>query len=391
MRRLHLARLGKAAAVAAGLVAVPLMLEARLTRHEQPIRDSWQRSPIARRGRTLLGFSFRPRQIEAFGLGGPPTLQALLAYPFDLVRLAAYWNHIEVRTGVFDTSELDWQLEAAERAGKRVIFSVGAIKNFGYPEFFVPNHRLERPLPEGSLITTSTHPDLLAGAIGFIGHIVNRYRDRTSIVAWQLEHEAVDPLGVEHSWRLGVDFVQRELEALRSADTSRPVMMNGFLPTSSVVRISQWWRTRDQGDSLAVASRLADIVGIDYYPRHALLALGSRTLYLNGAALPWQKALTETTLKGVWGHGKRVMVAEGQAEPWEAMTLPPNPALRQMFSCRPEDLIGNYNITMKWASLNRPIFAYLFWGAEYWILRDRSGDPTYLRAMARILDEAEAQ
>ena len=112
---------------------------------------------------------------------------------------------------------------------------------------------------------------------------------------------------------------------------------------------------------------------------------------MNGAALPWQKALTETTLKGVWGHGKRVMVAEGQAEPWEAMTLPPNPALRQMFSCRPEDLIGNYNVTMKWASLNRPIFAYLFWGAEYWILRDRSGDPTYLRAMARILDEAEAQ
>ena len=45
---------------------------------------------------------------------------------------------------------------------------------------------------------------------------------------------------------------------LRAADPSRPLMMNGFLPTSQLVRLTQWWRTRDQGDSLAVAQRLAD-------------------------------------------------------------------------------------------------------------------------------------
>jgi len=388
MRRVNLARLGTAAAVAAGLITVPLMLEARLAKRDQAVHDSWQRSPITRRGRTLLGFSFRPRQVEAFGLDGQATLEALLAYPFDLVRLAAYWNHIEERAGAFDTSDFDWQLEAAERAGKWVIVSVGAIKNFGYPEYFVPKHQLERPLSEGSLVRPSTHAELLSGATRFIRRIVKRYRDRASIVAWQLEHEAVDPLGVEHSWRLGVDFVQRELDALRDADPSRPVMMNGFLPTSSLVRLSQWWRTCDQGDSLAVASRFADIVGIDYYPRHALLALGSRTLYLSGANLPWQKALTETLLEGIRRQGKRVMVSEGQAEPWEAVTLPPNPERREMFSCRPVDVIGNYNAAMEWGARDGRMYAYLFWGAEYWILRDRSGDPSYLQAIARILDEA---
>jgi hypothetical protein len=35
-------------------------------------------------------------------------------------------------------------------------------------------------------------------------------------------------------------------------------MMNGFLPTSTPVRVMQWWRSRDQGDSLAVAQGLAD-------------------------------------------------------------------------------------------------------------------------------------
>ena len=43
-------------------------------------------------------------------------------------------------------------------------------------------------------------------------------------------------------------------------------MMNGFLPTSTPVALQQWWRTRDQGDSLAVAQRLADIVGVRLLP-----------------------------------------------------------------------------------------------------------------------------
>ena len=32
--------------------------------------------------------------------------------------------------------------------------------------------------------------------------------------------------------------------------------------------------------------------------------------------------------------------------------------------------------------------AYLFWGAEYWLLRERQGDPRYLRAFSRVLDHA---
>jgi len=49
--------------------------------------------------------------------------------------------------------------------------------------------------------------------------------------------------------------------------------MNGFLPTSVPVALQQRWRTRDQGDSLEAAQRLADIVGVDYYPRYGLLSL----------------------------------------------------------------------------------------------------------------------
>jgi glycosyl hydrolase family 42 (putative beta-galactosidase) len=364
------------------------MFELRLKRPAQPLTGAWSELPITPRGSTMLGITFRPRQLEALGLDGPASLHTLLHYPFDMIRLGAYWNRIEPQRGVFDTSELDRQVDAAERAGKQVILAVGAVKTFGYPELFVPSHYLEKPLREGMLIQPADYPELIAGATEFIARVVGRYRDRQSIIAWQLEHEAVDPLGVEHSWRLALSFVERELRVLRVADPSRPVMMNGFLPTSSLVQVTQWWRTRDQGDSLDVAARLADLVGVDYYPRHAMRGLGRLTLYLETADLPWERARRKRLFATVQAGGKRLMVSEGQAEPWEAVTVPPNPEGQASHSCPPEDLIRNYNATMAWSASGPPLYAYLFWGAEYWLLRDRNGDSSYLKTFARILEQA---
>ena len=363
-------------------------MELRLERSSRPLTQAWSTHPVEPRGSTMLGISFRPLQAAALGLDERATLRSLLDYPYPLIRLGAYWNRIEAELGKFDTAELDWQIGAVERAGKQIILAVGAVKTFGYPEVFVPSHWLAQPLREGSLVQPASHPALLSGAEQFISRIVTRYRDRQSIVAWQLEHEAVDPLGVEHSWRLGLPFVERELQALRAADPSRPVMMNGFLPTSSVVRISQWWRTRDQGDSLAVAASLADIVGIDYYPRTALRRLGNRSLYLDGADGRSSRAIRERLFGSVRGRGKRLMVSEGQAEPWETTTVPPSPQRHVPFSCPPEQVIINYNSALRWSLNGDRLYTYLFWGAEYWLLRNQSGDPSYLQAFARVLENS---
>jgi hypothetical protein len=371
---------------AAGLLVVPLASEVRLRRAAQPLTGAWQHLPIEPRRSTLLGISFRPPQVDALGLDGRTTLQTLLAYPFQLIRLGAYWNPIEPGPGSFNTGELDWQIDAAEQAGKQIILCVGPLKTFGYPEFFVPAHRLRQPFPEHARIKPSAYPSLLASATEFITRLVERYKNRKGIVAWQLEHEAVDPLGLEHSWRLDVSFLEKEMEALRRADPTRPVMLNGFLPTSLLVRLSQWWRTRDQGDSLAVAQRLADIVGIDYYPRHALMNIGTRTLYLDGSKCPWQQRRRKQLFARASKHEQQVMIAEGQAEPWETVTIPPNPDRQGMYSCLPEHVITNYNDWMRWSQQDVPLYAYLFWGAEYWMLRKQHADPSYLRAFARILE-----
>jgi hypothetical protein len=383
-------RIAALSAAAASLLAAPIASEVRVKRAMRPLTDRWQHVPVTPRRTTLLGISFRPPQVEALGLDARMTLRTLLTYPFQLVRLGAYWQRMEPEPGRFRPDELDWQVDAAERAGKQIILCVGATKTFGYPEFFVPAHHLQHPLQEGALVDPAAHASLLAAATAFVTRIVERYRDRKAIVAWQVEHEAVDPLGMEHSWRLADAFVQDEVAAVRKADPTRPIMMNGFLPMSVPVRLQQWWRTRDQGDSLSVAQRLADIVGVDYYPRHALVSLGGeRTLYLDGSRSPWQQRKRKQLFAWAHTHGRRLMISEGQAEPWEAVTTPPNPHGQGMYSCLPEQVIVNYNHCMSWAEPGAvSLYAYLFWGAEYWVLREQSGDARYMRAFARVLENA---
>lgn len=370
---------------AASRLALPIVSEIRLTRATRPLTDRWQRIAVEPRHATLLGISFRPLQAEALGLDVRTTLRTLLAYPFQLVRLGAYWNRIETEPGQPHFDALDWQIDAAERAGKQIILNVGAVKTFGYPEFFVPSHHLERPLREGALVHPAAHPALLSAATAFITRVVDRYKDRRAIVAWQVEHEAVDPLGIEHSWRLAAAFVEAEVNAVRQTDPTRPIMMNGFLPTSSPVRIQQWWRTRDQGDSLSVAQRMADMVGVDYYPRHALVRIGALTAYLDGSRGRASERRRQRLCAWAVERGRQLMISEGQAEPWETATTPPSPAGRGMYSCLPERLIENYNACMRWPA---HLYAYLFWGAEYWVARSQQRDTRYIQAFARVLERS---
>jgi hypothetical protein len=366
--------------------AAALLPEIKVARPGRPLTSKWEELPVTPAGATMLGISYRPLQAAALGLDPKQALADLLQYPFAVLRLAAYWNQLEPGAGRLDAGVLDRQIDAAAQAGKKIILCVGAVKAFGYPEFFVPAHHLPSPLPERRLVSPQSHPHLVAAATSFIGRVVERYRDRAEIIAWQVEHEPVDPLGMEHSWRLSAAFVRQEVAAVRAADSSRPLLLTGFLPTSTPVRVQQGWRTRDQGDSMAVAGRLADVVGINFYPRHAIVRLGSRTVYLTGSRSPWQRRLNEGLCTRLARSGRTVMVTEGQAEPWETVTTPPSQPGSGMFSCLPEHVIENYNEGLQLGgAAPAGLWAYLFWGAEYWLRRREQGDNRYLAAFSRVL------
>ena len=217
--RFNTAAVALGAAAAAALA--PLAAEVRIARPARPLTGRWRRLAVEPAGDALLGISFRPLQAQALGLDPGPTLAELLDYPFRLIRLAAYWDRMEPDPGRFDPAWLDWQVEAAERAGKQIIICLGPVKAFGYPEFFVPAHRLSAPLPERRMVSAADRQPLLDAGTDFIARVVGRYAACRAVIAWQVEHEAVDPLGVEHSWRLAAGFVRREVAAVRAADPDR--------------------------------------------------------------------------------------------------------------------------------------------------------------------------
>lgn len=326
------------------------------------------------------------------GLNPVEAMLDLLARPFDIIRLPAYWSLIEPGPAGRHFDALDRQVDAAQHAGKQLILAVGAVKNFGYPEFFVPAHRLPEPLRDGSVIDPEGWPSLLAAAVEFVSAVVERYRDCSRLIAWQVEHEAVDPLGMEHSWRLSRSFVEREIAAVRAADPVRPVLLNGFLAMTGAIRAVQSWRTRGQGDSLALAMTSADIVGVDYYPRFALGRIGSTTLYMDAGREAWRSAQGRGVLSAGRQGGRRIMVSEGQAEPWETAVIPEARADHFPYSCTPEQLIRNYTDCIDaCGAAETALEAYLFWGAEYWLARRRNGDSSYLEAFERVLAESAAR
>ncbi len=369
------------------LALVPLGAEVRISDAKKPFTNNWSQIPIEPRSSTLLGITFRPQQVQAFGLEMRPTLNKLLEYPLQIVRLGAYWNKMEPENGRFDTTELDWQIDTIEKTGAKIILCVGALKTFGYPEYFIPHHYMPKPFPDATLITPIKHKELLLGANNFISRIVDRYKNRQSIIAWQLENEPADPLPSAHYWRISADFLKEELNALRVCDQTKPVMINGFLATSLFIRIGAAWLTRDQGNSLDLAKGLSDIIGVDYYPRIAISPVASETMYLDTSKVFWGQGDRNNLANWSRSHNQKFMVAEGQSEPWELTVIPPSPQHYALYSCTPQNLIENYNF---WASCAecRPMYSYLFWGAEYWVLRANNGNRQYLDAFAKILSNA---
>ena len=84
----------------------PALTELRLRRAARPLTERWRQLPVQPRGAAKLGISFRPLQATALGLDPDTALQALLAYPFQVIRLSAYWNRLEPHQG--DFRRLSW-------------------------------------------------------------------------------------------------------------------------------------------------------------------------------------------------------------------------------------------------------------------------------------------
>jgi hypothetical protein len=125
-----------------------------------------------------FGATFVPNYARYFELDPKETLQAMID---DLgirrFRLVSYWKIHEPQPDQYDFSELDWQFDMIEAAGGEVSLAIG-LRQPRWPECHGPEWAMAKSVPEWT-------EDLK----DYMGEVIDRYKDRPSLVEYQLENE----------------------------------------------------------------------------------------------------------------------------------------------------------------------------------------------------------
>ncbi|MCS6801919.1 MAG: beta-galactosidase [Chloroflexota bacterium] len=336
-----------------------------------------------------LGANFSPLEASYMDLDAPAAFDEILSLNLDFIRLGAYWNELEQREGKFDWGRLERYLEKAARRGIPVILTLG-MKAPVWPEYHLPWWVHESVwLPPTGLITRD--PRLAALAHAFTRAVAERYAAAPEITVLQVENEPFEPVLTEHGWTLDEPYLRQQVAIVRSADRlGRPILLTAYVGTHRLVTGLQslQWRLAAQPVTVPLFGMrseraliaLADIVGLDVYPNIGWKFFGLPS-YLRaidpddyGALLAWRDA--------VLAAGKRVMIAECQAKPWE-----PGDKVYRHFetpSFRPHDIAP---LVARLASFGFSDIA--LWGVEHWLWHRDHGDPRWWREGQRLLERRE--
>lgn len=300
------------------------------------------------------GMSFNTPYARELGLDWQVTYDAILN---DLgvrhLRLAAHWPMVEPGQGVYNFTELDYQIDRAEAVGAEVILAVGR-RLPRWPECHVPEW------------TRSLTREMVQEAqLAYMTEVVTRYRDRAAVRYWQVENEPfLRAFAFEHCGELDESFLDQEIALVRELDPSRQIIVtdSGNLGTWSG------------------AYRRADIFGTSVYVHFWNPELGQFRTFLP----PWFYRLKASVM--ALAHGTRpVFLIELSAEPWlvEPVTEVPLPTQFTRMD------IEKFEEILAYAADTRLDRQYL-WGAEWWYWLMLQGETAFWdRGKALFMKDTE--
>lgn len=229
------------------------------------------------------GATFSPQQATDLGLDWRKVYLAMLN---DLgvkkIRLAAYWNKIEATENSYDWADLDWQIDTAGNAQAKIILAVGG-RLPRWPECHYPGwtKSIDEKAKEEKILN-------------YIQATVERYKNNSQIIAWQVENEPfLSNFG--ECPDLNVSLLDKEISLVRSLD-SRPIVV------TDSGELSIW----------VPAAKRADIFGTTMYLNTYSQHLKSYIRYpITPSFFKLKKNLTS-----LFAKPKDWLVIELQAEPW---------------------------------------------------------------------------
>jgi hypothetical protein len=161
-----------------------------------------------------FGASFSARTARDFGMDPRECLSvALEELQIKRLRLMSYWDIHEAKKGIYDFTELDWQIQLAEKYGADVTLAIG-LRQPRWPESHWPDWA--KTLPDS---------EWQQALYAYIEQVVNRYKSKKCIISWQLENEALlKNFGTDGNFDRR--RLQKEFMLVKRLDPSRPVIMS---------------------------------------------------------------------------------------------------------------------------------------------------------------------
>jgi len=251
----------------------------------------------------------------------------------SMVRIPVYWDRIELERDVFEWDELDAMMDLADDRDIDVILAIGR-RVPRWPECFSPDWALEL-----------AQSDLDTEQLQMVRAVVERYRDRESLLRWQVENEPFLKWFGECP-DLDEAFFLQEVNLVRSLDRNTVIM------TTASGEQSLWTNEAKLTD---------DMVGVSVYRTVHNPIFG----YLTYPIPTWAyrakaKLLGET----------QVIVSELQAEPWFAREVGKYTVNEQLEIFDVHDLEKNLSYV---ENIGFP--EVYVWGVEWWYFLKMNDKP----------------
>jgi len=284
------------------------------------------------------GVNYSVKQAEFLKLDSKQTYLALLD---DLkvknIKISVHWDLIEKEEGNFDFSELDWQMQEAEKRGVEVILAIG-MKTPRWPECHLPDWT-----------RNMNKADQQDRILRMLSVVVNRYKNNPALTGWQVENETFLKFGA-CPW-IDPSFLRKEVKFVKEIDKNRPVII------TDTGELSLWLRS----------AAIGDIVGVTTYKTVWQDKLNFYFSYKFPAIYYERRAKLVNFL------GKEVIGTELQAEPWCKQSIMNASVDEQMVTMSLSQFRENIDFAKRTG-----IKTFYFWGAEWWYwMKENQNHPEY--------------
>lgn len=298
-----------------------------------------------------IGTTFSYIYAEQIGLDWK---QVYLAMLNDLeikhIRIPIYWDRIENSEGQYDFSNIDWQLEQAQKSGAEIILVVGQ-KVPRWPECYVPKWVGSDP---SNLDQVRLKEKLLA----FQKNVIERYKDNhPEVVSWQIENEPFLNFGI--CSKVDTELLDAEIAQARKLDPTRSIIV------TDSGELSLW---------INAASR-ADIFGTTMYREVYSAEMGHWRYPIGPNFFKIKQWIIKTFAKQ-----DNAVVIELQGEPWVKGWTTDAPVDVQLASMNADILKDNVEFAKKTGM--KEIYV---WGVEWWYWMKAKQDNSTLWETARNL------